>query len=77
MGEDIGLAYHELLGLREEEGGNALEVRGEELARSGEDVNEPKQGRLIQRLNCSYHLLRVGTVLTAVKEYGNIGVRRH
>ena len=77
MSKDIGLAHNHLFGLGKKEGGNTLEIRREELAGGGDDVDEPKQGSFVQGLNGSYYFLGIGTVLATVKEDGNVGVRGH
>jgi hypothetical protein len=76
VGKDIGLADYKLFALREQEGGNALEIRGQELAGRGENVDEAEEGSLVEGLDRPYHLLTVWTLVT-VEENGDIGVCGH
>ena len=76
VGKDVGLTHNHLLGLREEEGGNTLELRGQELAGGGDNVDKAEQRGLVQCLDRPHNLLAVGT-LVAVKENGDIGVCGH
>jgi hypothetical protein len=77
VSKDIGLAHHHLLSLGKEKGGDFEEIRRQELAGGGLDVDEAEQGSFVQGLNGSYYFLGIGTVLATVKEDGNVGVRGH
>ena len=76
MGKDIGLADYQLFALGEQEGGNALEIRGQELAGCGENIDKAEEGSLIEGLDRPYNLLTVWTLVT-VEENGDIGVCGH